>query len=123
MNFDSLSIIYIDADFLHELNNTEGHDAGDELIRTVAKEAVNVWGIDNSFRIGGDEFVVFDYDMDRKKIMGRLDTFRRKMSEHKYSVSVGYGHTDKKMNLQELITIAEKMMYEEKKKHHEGRTR
>ena len=123
MNFDSLSIIYIDADFLHELNNTEGHDAGDELIRCVAKEASNVWGIDNAFRIGGDEFVAFDYDMDRKKIMNRIDSFRRKMGEHKYSVSVGYSHTDTKVDLQELITTAEKMMYEEKKKHHEGMKR
>lgn len=123
MNFDSLSIIYIDADFLHELNNTEGHDAGDELIRCVAKEASNVWGIDNAFRIGGDEFVAFDYDMDRKKIMNRIDSFRRKMGEHKYSVSVGFSHTDTKVDLQELITNAEKMMYEEKKKHHEGMKR
>ncbi len=123
MNFDSLSIIYIDADFLHELNNTEGHDAGDELIRCVAKEASNVWGIDNAFRIGGDEFVAFDYDMDRKKIMNRIDSFRRKMGEHKYSVSVGFSHTDTKVDLQELITAAEKMMYEEKKKHHEGMKR
>ena len=123
MNFDSLSIIYIDADFLHELNNTEGHDAGDELIRGVAKEASNVWGIDNAFRIGGDEFVAFDYDMDRKKIMNRIDSFRRKMGEHKYSVSVGFSHTDTKVDLQELITNAEKMMYEEKKKHHEGMKR
>ena len=123
MNFDSLSIIYIDADFLHELNNTEGHDAGDALIRCVAKEAANVWGIDNSFRIGGDEFIAFDYEMDRKKMMNRIDTFRRKMGEHKYSVSVGFSHTDTKVDLQELISAAEKMMYEEKKKHHEGKTR
>ena len=123
MNFDSLSIIYIDADFLHELNNTEGHDAGDALIRCVAKEAANIWGIDNSFRIGGDEFIAFDYEMDRKKMMNRIDTFRRKMGEHKYSVSVGFSHTDTKVDLQELISAAEKMMYEEKKKHHEGKTR
>ena len=123
MNFDSLSIIYIDADFLHELNNTEGHDAGDELIRCVAKEASNVWGIDNAFRIGGDEFVAFDYDMDRKKIMNRIDSFRRKMGEHKYSVSVGFSHTDTKVDLQELITNAEKMMYEEKNRYYEGMKR
>ena len=45
------------------------------------------------------------------------------MGEHKYSVSVGFSHTDTKVDLQELITNAEKMMYEEKKKHHEGMKR
>ena len=117
--FEAVSVIYIDADFLHELNNTQGHDAGDELIRFIASNIVKLWGLDNSFRIGGDEFVVFDYDPDMSKCMERLDTFRKVIKEQQYSVSIGYSYTAANEDIQELISSSEKMMYEEKNKHHE----
>ncbi len=116
--YNSLAVFYIDGDFLHELNNTRGHDAGDDFIKYVANVAVSLWGVDNTFRIGGDEFVVFDFDESRGEIIKRLDVFRRKMDEKKYSVSVGYSHTEAKTDLQELISDAEKKMFEEKEKHH-----
>ncbi|MBO4347877.1 MAG: GGDEF domain-containing protein [Lachnospiraceae bacterium] len=116
-----LSVVYIDADFLHELNNTEGHDAGDELIRFIANSLVKLWGVDNTFRIGGDEFIAFDSDKDVNKCLEKISVLKQKTADRKYSISVGYSHIgDSGTNIQELITSAEKMMYEEKKKHHEN---
>lgn len=117
---DSISVIYIDADFLHELNNTKGHDAGDALIKHIASSIIKVWGLDNSFRIGGDEFVVFDFDKDRRLCMEKIDSLRKSIKEKQYSVSIGYSHTEGKCDLPALISASEKMMYEEKKKHHEN---
>lgn len=115
---ETLSVIYIDADFLHEINNTQGHDAGDEMIRFIADNCVKLWGLDNSFRIGGDEFVVFDYDTDKANVVERLDILKKKIKDKKYSVSIGFNFADKNMNLQELIAGSEKAMYEDKEKHH-----
>ncbi len=116
-----LSVVYIDADFLHELNNSEGHDAGDELIRFIANSLVKLWGVDNTFRIGGDEFIAFDSDIDENNCLEKISVLKQKAADRKYSISVGYSHIgDSGTNIQELITSAEKMMYEEKKKHHEN---
>ena len=116
-----LSVVYIDADFLHELNNSEGHDAGDELIRFIANSLVKLWGVDNTFRIGGDEFIAFDSDKDVNNCLEKISVLKQKAADRKYSISVGYSHIgDSGTNIQELITSAEKMMYEEKKKHHEN---
>ena len=117
----NLSVIYVDADFLHELNNSEGHDAGDELIKFIADSMVKLWGVDYSFRIGGDEFIAFDADEDVNKCLDRISVLKQKTADRKYSISVGYSHiNDGSANIQELISSAEKMMYEEKKKHHKN---
>ncbi len=113
-----VSIIYIDADFLHEINNSKGHDAGDALIRFIADNLIKLWGIDYSFRIGGDEFVVFDYEKDRRKTIERLETLKRRIREEKYSISIGYSYSDRDFDLTDLLAKAEKAMYEEKEKHH-----
>ncbi len=126
MNFDKLSyknvsVIYVDADYLHDLNNTKGHDAGDCLIKTLAQLAVKTWGIDNAFRIGGDEFVVFAFDKEAIKINEQIDYVRREMKNHGYSISAGYCHSSGyDMRIQDMIGRAEKMMYEEKKLHHKN---
>lgn len=121
MDFKNISVIYIDADNLHEINNSEGHDAGDRLIKTLAQLSVKTWGIDNSFRIGGDEFVIFAFDKDAIKINEQLEKLKREMKKKKYSISTGYCHSSGyKMSIQDMIARAEKMMYEEKSEHHKS---
>jgi len=54
-----LAVAYIDLDGLKEINDTYGHDAGDIVLREVARRLVSiVRGVDVVARIGGDEFVV-----------------------------------------------------------------
>jgi diguanylate cyclase (GGDEF)-like protein len=53
------SVIAIDIDGLKKVNDTFGHDAGDQLLRNFAKaihEAIR--GSDVGLRVGGDEFLI-----------------------------------------------------------------
>ena len=53
-------LIYIDLDGLKQVNDTQGHDAGDQLIVSAAKVLRESFrDSDVVGRIGGDEFVVF----------------------------------------------------------------
>jgi len=54
-----LSVLMLDIDFFKKVNDTYGHDAGDEVIREFARRlGLNVRAIDMACRFGGEEFVV-----------------------------------------------------------------
>jgi two-component system cell cycle response regulator len=54
-----LAFVIMDIDFFKQVNDTYGHDIGDEVLREFAKRiSANVRGIDLACRYGGEEFVV-----------------------------------------------------------------
>ena len=64
---DSLCCLYMDVNGLHILNNTLGHSAGDEMLIYIANSIKKLFGTDDAYRIGGDEFVVLCEDCSTKK--------------------------------------------------------
>ena len=53
------AILYLDLDGVKRVNDTFGHEAGDDLIRLVAERiSENTRAIDTAARLGGDEFAV-----------------------------------------------------------------
>lgn len=123
----SLACVYVDVNGLHERNNHFGHEKGDQMLQAVALELREVFGRDNCYRIGGDEFVAFALDVSEQVVLERVAEFE-KMLEHKgYSVSVGAAVQQKdEMEMDDLTRLAEKRMYEAKEEyyragHYQGR--
>jgi two-component system cell cycle response regulator len=60
-----VSFLILDVDFFKQINDTYGHDVGDEVLREFAgRISANVRGIDLACRFGGEEFVVVMPDTD-----------------------------------------------------------
>lgn len=63
---EPISFIILDVDFFKKVNDTYGHDAGDEvLVETAARLRKGVRSIDILARYGGEEFVIVMPDTDR----------------------------------------------------------
>jgi two-component system cell cycle response regulator len=61
-----VSVLMLDIDFFKRVNDTYGHDAGDEVIREFARRlSLNVRAIDMPCRFGGEEFVVLMPETDQ----------------------------------------------------------
>ena len=69
----ALSVLLIDVDRFKAINDTHGHDAGDDVLRELAfRLRRNIRGIDLACRHGGEEFVVVmpDKSLDSGYLIG-----------------------------------------------------
>jgi diguanylate cyclase (GGDEF)-like protein len=58
-NKQRLALLFLGLDNFKEINDTQGHDAGDEVLKPVATEMDDCLRPDDTFaRLGGDEFVI-----------------------------------------------------------------
>ncbi len=108
-------VISIDLDKLKEVNDNEGHAAGDELLRRTA-EALRraLRGTDVAARIGGDEFAVLAVEVPEGGLTQLVDRVRAALDASGVSASVGQARRDPRIGLEAAFTLADSRMYEEK---------
>jgi diguanylate cyclase (GGDEF)-like protein len=116
----SFCLAFIDLDNFKYVNDTFGHDKGDEILMMTAKiMRNNLKGKDLIARIGGDEFVVAIRDCDKKCAKHLLNELENKIKERfkEYEVSASIGAviypTDGK-NYKNLLKKADEKMYKVK---------
>ena len=116
---NTLSCVYLDVNGLHELNNTRGHAAGDEMLRTVAEKVRDIFGEEYCYRVGGDEFVAFALDRSADEMRQLIRTLVNAVSDAGYSVAVGTStHSAGGINMDVLIKSAEQRMYMAKEEYY-----
>lgn len=122
----TLSCVYLDVNGLHELNNTRGHAAGDEMLKTVAAKVRDIFGEEYSYRVGGDEFVAFAMDKSAEEMRALIHKLVQEVDEAGYSVAVGTAtHSAGGIDMEVLVKSAETRMYLAKEEHYRlaGKTR
>ena len=108
-----VGVIFVDVNGLKQVNDTQGHKAGDVLIRDLGKMLKAYFGGNDVFRVGGDEFIIFKTNITPEVLKAGVWEFKTAIDiMHKTTVAIGYSVS--KGNLEAAITEAEKFMYKNK---------
>lgn len=125
-NSSEAVLLFADLDDLKKINDEMGHQEGDMAlidIATALKETFRE--TDSVARIGGDEFVVLMPESTKSHIDAAADRLQKRLNtlnadgkrRYKLSLSIGRAYYDSEQpcSIDELISRADKSMYEQKK--------
>jgi diguanylate cyclase (GGDEF)-like protein len=127
-----IGIVMIDIDHFKQINDTYGHDAGDEfLIKLAAFFKLKLRGSDFIFRYGGEEFLLVLPESSVEDTYKYVESLRKEIKNMKVnfrgqllpSITLSFGiaaYPDHGLDAIELIRIADKALYIAKE---EGRDR
>lgn len=121
------AVVMIDADGLKGINDTYGHDKGDEYLRKIA-DTINAFDPGNSLaaRQGGDEFVLLLYQYEQEEELAEALRLLEFIQRHcmasldpelrvRLGFSLGYVMARGQADYRELLRQADQRMYENKR--------
>ncbi len=118
------ALLYLDLDGFKQVNDSFGHDAGDEVLKQVAQRLVAQVGThDLIARLSGDEFVVFVRSIDKEALTPLSERIMEVVREDivyrnqilNVGVSVGVTYVDEpEQSMESIIKRADLAMYQAK---------
>lgn len=123
----SFSAALMDIDFFKKINDTYGHQAGDVVLKTIAKYISEAVAEDGCWagRIGGDEFMLVFQNIDESQVREICRVLSQRISAHVYEkdgvpfhagVSIGIHSYSGQKNAKEFFELVDQKMYEEKRR-------
>ena len=122
------AILFVDLDGFKKVNDEYGHDAGDTVLKTVAKRfPLTVRASDTVARMGGDEFVILLHELEEitdahlvaQKLLNAVATDIVLSPTEKCRVGASIGisiYPEHGMDMDALLMAADMAMYASKKK-------
>ena len=127
-----LTVLVLDIDYFKSINDTYGHDAGDEVLREFAlRIRKSIRGIDLACRYGGEEFVVVMPETDlavatmvaerlRRRIAGEPFPIQQGARSIEVTISVGIAGARRRDDAASVLKRADQALYRAKR---DGRNR
>jgi two-component system cell cycle response regulator len=127
-----LTVLVLDIDYFKSINDTHGHDAGDDVLREFAiRIRKSIRGIDLACRYGGEEFVVVMPETDMAVATVVAERLRRRIASEPFpiqqgartvdvTISIGLAALGRDDNAARVIKRADQALYRAKR---DGRNR
>jgi len=114
-----LSFISLDLDLFKQINDTYGHAAGDEVLKSLAKTLLSrVRKTDLAFRMGGEEFLIVLFDTDLEGAFNLAEVLRATVEAEasiKTTASFGVSSYAYSENVTIALKRADDNLYEAKR--------
>lgn len=120
-----IGLMILDLDHFKEVNDTYGHDVGDEVLRAVASCLRDMTRYhDVVARLGGEEFAVVAPNMDEDMLVKLAERIRKAIAgmavlsgnvRLKITTSVGLAVWDKRESAEEFYRRADRLLYQAKR--------
>ncbi|MCR5607012.1 MAG: GGDEF domain-containing protein [Treponema sp.] len=112
---DSIGIIFSDLNGLKIVNDTYGHEAGNEYIRAFSKLLQNIFFQADNYRISGDEFISIFINIDENVFITAEKKLLDKLNEDKIPIaSIGWAWEKDPEFIENVAQKAERIMYQSK---------
>lgn len=112
----------LDIDFFKQYNDRYGHETGDKVLKVFCEILMDHFGKEAVYRIGGDEFLVVQRNVDSATFVRNCEAVIKTSSNTKVDsidgipCSIGYaiGRTKMAEDLRNLFRLSDKKLYEAK---------
>lgn len=110
------SLILLDLDDFKAYNDTYGHFAGDEVLRSFGGIISHLIreGADSGYRYGGDEFAIILTEADLGMAEEICRRIKKSLEKEEYNASMGYSTYSNGMTVKDLVEEADKALYKSK---------
>lgn len=121
------TLFFLDANHFKAVNDTYGHDAGDEVLREYAIRLNDIFD-GHVYRLGGDEFGGYIRhimtDEEREKFLHKIQESMKKPFNYKgreitLSISAGWSLSASGKTYEVMMEEADHMMYQRKEQYHD----
>ena len=116
----SVGVIFADLNGLKTVNDLDGHNAGDALLKDAANVLRQVFDDSQIFRAGGDEFSIIVAGVSQAELEDRIQKIRDVSKKTGNVVfALGGAVEQSKKNVRVALRRADENMYEDKKRYYE----
>lgn len=119
-----LTVAFMDVDNFKLINDTLGHDAGDEVLKILSSSMKEKLTNTTIYRYGGDEFLLIRDDVDIDLFEKQLDSVKKELSSFNssregekvyFSLGYVYGETKTSDDLRNMFEKADELLYDVKR--------
>lgn len=116
----NFGVVFADLNGLKNINDDDGHNAGDTLLKNAAVALKTCFDGCEIYRAGGDEFLIIAMETPKHVIEAQIEALRKKANDPEpVSFALGFYYEENGGDIRAAMREADSRMYEDKKMFYE----